>query len=228
MYTYEVHLHTAEVSACGQVPAADAVRLYKDLGYSGMVVTDHYYEGFFEKHLSGSWDDAVDRYLRGYRIAFRAGERLGVAVLLGMELRFADHPNDYLVYGVTERFLYEHPRLYEMRLSAFRQLASEEGLFISQAHPFRDGMTPADPAHLDGIEVYNMNPRHNSRNDRARAYASMHGLTMLAGSDFHQPGDEGRAGVFFDERVFTEEAFVGMLPRIEESDLLYSRLDAVY
>ena len=45
------------------------------------------------------------------------------------------------------------------------------------------------------IEVLNANPRHDSHNDRALAYAQAHGLLMTAGSDVHQVGDAGGASM---------------------------------
>ena len=59
---------------------------------------------------------------------------------------------------------------------------------------------------LDGVEVCNENPRHNSHNDRALAYAKEHHLLMTAGSDVHELGDAGGAGLlcpaFSDIKAF--------------------------
>lgn len=41
-YRYETHMHTAEGSRCGRMPAAEMVRAYKKLGYTGVFVTDHF------------------------------------------------------------------------------------------------------------------------------------------------------------------------------------------
>ena len=48
IYKYDIHTHTSEVSPCGKVEAEKVVELYKEAGYTGIVITDHYYEGFFE------------------------------------------------------------------------------------------------------------------------------------------------------------------------------------
>ena len=40
-YKYELHCHTKEVSRCGAVPAAEIVKMYKENGYDGIVITDH-------------------------------------------------------------------------------------------------------------------------------------------------------------------------------------------
>ena len=42
MYQYELHTHTAEVSRCAASAAADTVALYREHGYDGLVITDHY------------------------------------------------------------------------------------------------------------------------------------------------------------------------------------------
>ena len=44
-YKYETHLHTSETSACAVSSAGDMVRAYADAGYTGIVVTDHFFNG---------------------------------------------------------------------------------------------------------------------------------------------------------------------------------------
>ena len=41
-YLLETHFHTKETSPCAQVSAAESVPAYREKGYSGIVVTDHY------------------------------------------------------------------------------------------------------------------------------------------------------------------------------------------
>ena len=55
-YKYEPHLHTKEASACAILTGAEQARLYKDLGYSGIIVTDHFFNGntCIPKHLPWS------------------------------------------------------------------------------------------------------------------------------------------------------------------------------
>ncbi|MDW7658816.1 MAG: PHP-associated domain-containing protein [Bacillota bacterium] len=194
-YRFETHFHTQEVSGCATVAAAEAVRWYHQLGYTGLVVTDHYYRGFFEKQETQSWANMIDTFLSGYEKARRTGSALGIVVLPGMEIRFDENNNDYLVFGIDRDFLLEQPRLYEMSLRTFGPLAHRNGLRIYQAHPLRNTMTVMHPHLLDGMEVYNGNPRHDARNDIAALWADRHNLAAIAGSDFHKPGDEGSAGI---------------------------------
>jgi len=200
-YKYEPHFHTAETSFCGKVAAKQAVRLYHKAGYTGIVVTDHYFRGFFEMHFFASFDRKIDMFLKGYKLALEEGRKLGMDIHLGMEIRFDENANDYLVYGIDEAFLREHKKLYAMTLKQFRELTAGLGIVIVQAHPFRPGMIPASPSLLDGIEIFNGNPRHDSSNHLALQYARENNLIGLSGSDFHQPQDAVRGGILTYEKI---------------------------
>lgn len=204
MYKYETHLHTTETSPCGKVKAQEAVRIYKKAGYTGIIITDHFFRGFFERHPFMRWDKKIDLYLAGYRKALDEGQKLGMDIQLGMEITFNENSNDYLVYGFDETFLREHKDLYRLTLKKFRELTADKGILIFQAHPFRPRMIPAPPELIDGVEVYNGNPRHDSANHLALQYANDNGLKMLSGSDFHQLQDAARGGVLVDEKVWTQ------------------------
>ena len=43
MGKFELHCHTAENDKCALESAKDIVRLYKEAGYEGLVITDHYF-----------------------------------------------------------------------------------------------------------------------------------------------------------------------------------------
>lgn len=201
VYKYDTHVHTSEVSPCGKVPAAEAVRLYKDAGYEGIVITDHYFDLYFEMMGYISWDKKTDYYLEGYKSALEEGKAIGLKVVLGMELRFSENINDYLVFGIDEEFIRTNKELYRLGLKKFRALTKDKGIMIFQAHPFRRGMVLAPPELLDGIEVYNGNPRHDSHNDMAYGYAQKNGLLMLSGSDFHQTVDLARGGIITSVKI---------------------------
>ena len=51
MPRYELHCHTSECDLAAHASAAELVRLYHAAGYSGMVITDHYFPIFFQPHL---------------------------------------------------------------------------------------------------------------------------------------------------------------------------------
>ncbi len=198
---YETHFHTAETSPCVNTKAKDGVRIYAGAGYTGIVVTDHYHSGFFDSLLFGSWKHKIDIYLKGYRNALEEGVKAGVDIHLGIELRFDESPNDYLIYGFDEDFLYQNKNLHRLGLKEFRKMTAGTGIVIAQAHPFRPDMKPADPELIDAVEIYNGNPRHDSSNHLALEYAEKNGLRKLSGSDFHRLEDAVRGGIITSDRI---------------------------
>ena len=210
-YKIDTHVHTAEVSSCGKVPAAEVARLYKQQNYDAIIITDHYYSGYFDSLFSVRWEDKVDAYLQGYRIAKAEGQKIGLKVLLGIEMRFDIHPNDYLIYGLDEEFLYKNPEMFRMTLPEFTAFKKGKGLAVFQAHPFRARMEIEKNEYLDGIEVMNGNPRHDSNNCRAYKHALSNNLRMLSGSDFHQVPDLASGGLFMEEMPADSREFADYL-----------------
>ena len=137
----------------------------------------------------------------------KAAAQTPLTVLPGMELRFTapGNINDYLVYGLTEEWLYETEELLEKSLPQFMSLARAAGLLVYQAHPFRNGMRIVDPGLLDGFEVYNACVRHASRNGIAEQWAQRHGKPGISGSDYHRREDAGRGGIETDAEIRTND-----------------------
>ena len=200
-YKMDLHVHTEEVSRCGNVGAAEVVARYRLAGYQGLVITDHYYKMYFDKLGDLSWEEKMKCFLTGYHVAKEAGEKLGMTILLGMEIKFDEDPNDYLVYGFDEGFLIEHPYLNELSVEEFVVFARKYQLMIVQAHPFRKGMTQQFTPLLDGVEIYNGNRRHQSRNHMAKELQVALGLLGISGSDFHETEDLALGGVAFQKKI---------------------------
>lgn len=194
MYKYDTHVHTLETSWCSKIAASEAVRLYSEAGYKGIVITDHYTKEFFDS-IEGSWEEKVKRYLLGFYSAAREGKETGLKIILGVELRIYGSANDYLLFGATEEFFINNPGLYDMPLERLKPLLERHGILIFQAHPFRQWMTRALPSLLDGAEVYNGHHRQDSANHLALEFAKDNHLIMLSGSDCHHPADVGRGGI---------------------------------
>lgn len=208
-YKTELHAHTSEVSPCADLRAPEVAERYIAAGYTTVNVTNHYCDYVMDP-AGETWQEKIDHFLSGYRIMKDyAKDRLNV--LLGCELRFVGSMNDYLIFGLTEAFLIAHPDLHRMTLKSFSGLAKENGLLIVQAHPFRNGMMVSDPALLDGIEVFNGHPGHDSRNDIADLWAKKFHLLRTSGSDFHHPTSIECAGIMTDTPVTNEQQLAGIL-----------------
>ncbi|MDR1801775.1 MAG: PHP domain-containing protein [Lachnospiraceae bacterium] len=201
-YSYEIHLHTKETSRCGHIAAADITKMYHDLGYSGIAVTDHLHETYISSlDCKDNWESCVSEYLKGYKAAKAEGEKLGLDVILGLEIRFEPSLNDYLIYGVDEEFLLNNPYLYRSTIKDFYEKYTDR-LLIIQAHPFRDLNETVSANYLHGVEIVNANPRHDSHDEMAFSLAKeMPSLLRTCSSDTHRIGEEGRAAVIFPKRI---------------------------
>lgn len=196
-YLFDMHIHTKESSSCGRVCAEDIVKRYKELGYDGLCITDHYTDAQFRRHGS-TYEEQVQGYLAGYRAA-KKFEDENFHIILGMELRFLENDNDYLVYGFDEDFVLNNNLTQYKNPEEFRPVIEENNLIMFQAHPFRVNMTVIDPELVDGIEVYNGHGDHNSSNDVAYKWAKKYNKRMLSGSDFHGNITMEPGGVYFEE-----------------------------
>lgn len=197
MYKIETHLHTNHVSKCGHLSAAEIVKGYADAGYSALIVTDHYNRTTFD-FLGidpAAPGDKLTPFLDGYRRVREEAEKVGIRVFRGAELRFDECDNDYLFYGWLDDVLAEPEEVFRMGIAGFALMARAAGGLIIQAHPYRRSCTPAIARYLDGVEVRNMNPRHDSHNDQAEAYAEEYGLIRTSGSDCHRTEDIGLGGI---------------------------------
>ena len=45
MFLYETHVHSLTGSACGQCTPQEIVKAYKQAGYAGLILTDHFIKG---------------------------------------------------------------------------------------------------------------------------------------------------------------------------------------
>jgi hypothetical protein len=195
--------------------------MYRDAGYQGMVFTDHFNAGNLDPYGEISWEEKIDRYLAGYRNAVPVAKQLDMDVFWGIEIRFTENDNDYLVYGIDDGFLKEHEDILSWSITRFMQsLAHRDDVLVYQAHPYRAGCAPLMPIVVDGFEIYNGNPRHDSRNGTAASVAEENRLLILSGSDFHRPGDLATGGVAFPRRVSTIDEFVEMIRTLDSTSLI--------
>ena len=207
-YKTELHLHTSPASPCSEIPPESAVKYYADLGYHSIVVCNHFFPGMF--HIDDK-QKCIDTYLADYDLAMDAGQKYGVNVIFGCEIRFTENVNDYLLFGIDRDFLdFAYDNLSIGIVEFSKQFRNDDRLLI-QAHPFRNGMTEVDPKYLDGIETFNMHPNHNSRVAIAAKYAKEHNLIPTVGTDFHHPGHQGLSALLTETELKSSQDIVKVL-----------------
>ena len=215
-YKIETHAHTKEVSPCSWVYSKDLVDTYISCGYDGIIITDHYSRYYFDDILPDIlWEEKIDEYLKGYNNAKKYAEDKNIDIFLAIELTFIDTRNDYIIYGITKEYLLDNPKLHLSNISEFRDLANKSDLFIVQAHPWRPYLDIPIPDHLDAVEVYNGNRRHDSNNDIALDFADKNDLLKTSGSDFHRLEDAAAGGMILPHRIKDLSEFIYLMKNKE-------------
>ncbi len=188
-YIYETHLHTATASKCAVSTGNEYIAYYKELGFHGIFVTDHFFYGNSCVPKSLPWEERIDIFCQGYEDAKKEGDRLGLDVFFAWEARFFG--DEFLVYGLDKDWLLKHPEMMTWdHITHYQKIKAEGGLVV-QAHPFRErgylSEVYVHPYQCDAFEVANAGNPHE-QNRMAYRYAKEHGITMTAGSDIHKVG----------------------------------------
>lgn len=193
---YDLHVHSKEVSPCGKMGIEEMVDAYVGAGYQGFWLTNHFHREFLEITDGMSWKERMDFFLLPYQNG-KAYARGKIFIGLGMEIRFLSDPNDYLVWGMDEKMLYEEAEDWlSMNLETFFG-KYQQRLLIVQAHPNRhDSSFLAKIEYLHGLEAINASPRHENGNRETQEVLCVNPyLIPTAGSDSHRREDVGRSGI---------------------------------
>lgn len=218
MYKYEMHQHTGLCSACSGYKGEDIIKNLKELGFSGTVITDHFYHGNTRIDKSLPWEEFVEHYKNAYLLVKKEGEKQDIDVFFGMEENIGDG-KEVLLYGLYPDTIAAHPEIRnlngEQLLKSLYEIARDNGGLIFQAHPFRDRDYIKEPnkeineKYLNGVEGYNKyNPQ--DENEKAVEMAKRKNLPIIAGSDSHG-NEKNRFGIKTKERIKTNQDLVKIL-----------------
>ena len=215
MFFYELHAHTNTASLCSLVAPEEYVQFYIDKGFSGMVVTDHFYHGNTAINRRLPWEAFVEEFCEGYYRTKKEGDKRGFTVLFGFEQKFSDGNDEYIVLGISPEWLKAHPEIRDMDRAPFFKTIRENGGFVIQAHPFRERYYISDIRlsldYVDAIEVLNLGDE-DKHSRRSYEYAKNLGLPMTAGTDIHSiENREVVAGVALEREVFTVEELISAI-----------------
>lgn len=205
-YLYETHMHTSEGSACASCSGTEMARAYAEAGYTGIIVTDHFFYGNTAVDRSLPWSEWVEKYCLGYEHAKAEGDRLGLQVFFGWESGYRG--TEFLIYGLDKQWLLSHPEIKDATVEEQFALVHAGGGIVCHAHPCREASYISEirlfPEYVDAVE--GINASHSSRakrslghpefNERAILYAKEHNFPMTAGSDQHNTDMVGGGMIF--------------------------------
>ncbi|MBE5878402.1 MAG: histidinol-phosphatase [Lachnospiraceae bacterium] len=204
MYRYDTHVHTSLASACARNTGIEMVRAYKEKGYTGIFITDHFFNGNTCIDTTLPWKDKIEQFCKGYEDAYIEGQKVGLDVFFGFE--YAVGAADFLVYNIDKQWLMEHEDIDKYSpVNAFR-LFRDSGGFVVHAHPFRQrdyiSHIKLCPDWVDAVEIYNGSHGVDSVFDeRAKWYANSYGFPVTAGSDTHSVAAMYHTGIMTSEKI---------------------------
>ncbi len=209
---YETHAHTSETSRCSHISGGELAEFYKSLGYTGLFITDHFFNGNTTVPRGLDWHERVDLFCAGYDAAKAVGDKIGLDVFFGWE--YSINGNDFLIYGLDRDWLHAHPDQLDWKLRDYMSCVRADGGFVVHAHPFREAgyieLIRLIPRDVDAVEIINssMPPEVN---ERAEWYADSYGLLKTAGSDNHVGRRELLAGVDLPKRISSAREYGELL-----------------
>lgn len=206
----ELHCHSKDASGCSHESVEGIVEKYVKYGYSTVALTNHFDAGGNIDDIE-QWKAKIDRKYAAYdKLVAAAGDSL--TILFGLEFRFVQNSNDYLVFGFDRDWLINHTgEILKMGVRKFTEMARPDGILTIQAHPFRFGMVTTDPNSVDGVEVFNGHPGHNSNNDIAEAWGRKYGKILTSGTDHHNPDHMPDGGILTEEKITSEKQLIDVL-----------------
>lgn len=222
-YVYETHLHTSQASACARNTGAEMARACYEAGYTGIMVTDHFFYGNSCVDKTLSWQDWVEAFCAGYEDARAEGARLGLQVFFGWEACYQG--TEFLIYGLDKAWLLAHPEIKDITIGEQYRLVHASGGLVVHCHPYRDeAYIPKIrifPEYVDAVEGVNathscIKSRSHNKPEfdaRAREYAEQYGLPMTAGSDVHST-DLLFGGMALQKKLDDVQAYVHLMKAV--------------
>ena len=210
MYKYETHLHTYPVSKCAKADVRDTVEHYKNIGYDGIFITNHFIDGNINADSEMSYEEKIEFYFSDYENAVEIGKEIGIKVFCGVEMSYKG--TDFLIYGLDKEWYLQNPQIMDMKKSEELQLLMDSGALVIQAHPYREASyidhIRLFPRKVHGVEVVNA-CRNDFENNMAKLYAENYGLIEFAGTDNHGGSQRKTfAGMCSETPIENEQDFI--------------------
>lgn len=225
MYKYETHLHTSPVSQCAKASVEDTLNFYKNCGYDGVFITNHFLDGNINADSSLPYEQRIEFYFSDYEKGVEIGKEIGLKVFFGIESSYKG--TDFLVYGLDKKWFLQNPQIMQMKRSDELNFFRENGALVIQAHPYRRANyidhIRLFPDCIDGVEVLNAN-RTELENKMAFLFADEYGLLKTAGSDNHIGSNQIHlAGIATETPLSCEADFIAAVKNNQTNIFSYYR-----
>ncbi len=214
-YKYQMHTHTYPCSHCAVMTPEELAKALHKGGYSGCVITNHFFNGNTGIDRRLPWNDFVKQYEIDFLECKNQAKKYNLDIIFGIEEHIGGGL-EILCYGITPDILYDRPELKERGYEQWFKLVHSQGGIVIQAHPFRRRLyipeaKPLPFEFIDGIEVFNAG---NSMRDNLEAeyLAEKHPeFICVSGADTHDESTVCLGGIISPRRIKNEKELVNLL-----------------
>lgn len=214
MYKLETHCHSNLVSRCSRLSPKELINIYKENGYNGLIITEHFLNSESCKVVLENkflpYEEQVERFYDGY-LKIKEEAKGILDVFFGFEYGYLG--TDFLVYGWDKKDLLNYSKIMQMSVREFIEFVKDTGALIVHAHPYREA-NYIDHIRLfpgvEGVETYN-SCRTDFCNALGEHYAKAYNKICLAGSDIHYIEQKKLSGMMFEEKVKDIKHFISLV-----------------
>lgn len=187
------HVHTSGMSRCSKRTPAQMIAQFLADGTEGFVLTNHCDISYTQELGYKEW---CKKYNEEFNLTKALGDMYGIKVFFGIEVETTEAKKvHYVIYGMTTEDLLESPELYLLSQKELFEYCEQNGFALFQAHPYRGGTVPMDPAYLHGVEI-SCHPVHRAtKSEEVRKFAKEHNLLVSCSSDFHGDSYKPKCGM---------------------------------
>lgn len=196
----DTHTHSSGASYCSHITIEDLIDFKIELGYDGMILTNHVQPWYYkDRPFKAVIDDIKSDFERGLIHA----ENKNFKLILGAEISInLPRYSDILVYGDVPTFLEKHPDTCALTQRELYAACKENGMIMIQAHPKRAGFDFLEPSCLDGVEI-NCQPNDLALRDIVTEFAKQNNLILSCGTDTHARDMKTRGGLIVPDDIST-------------------------
>lgn len=228
----EMHCHVSPISCCSRLNAVECMDKYAQCGFDIVTITNHYSRAYIETH-GVSEQEWLDRYIKSYYETQKVAAERGIKTFFGAEVSlFAPYSAymrdrfsmeyltanyaDYLLMGVTEKFLRDYPMLCDLDQKELHDVCRKNNVLLFQAHPFRTEQHHSlkDVTELDGLEINGCSAFATACEDKVLQTAKDNNLIVICGGDTHVTWHRLRSATFLPDDVTDEQKLVEYLKKV--------------
>ncbi len=183
----EMHTHSQGASVCADVTDKQFIDQMLNSDVQAFVLVNHI-NSAFRTYPGQTYKEKIDYYLSRFDDLKALANSVGIKVFLGAEivaLTDDGQHQEFILLGFDRKFLYEHELVNKYDQQGLFELATKNGLFMYQTHPFRVGEKLGNPKFMHGAEAFNGHYHHDNNNEKTLEFCEKHSLIKLVGNDYH-------------------------------------------